>query len=90
MRSLALLLPLAVPLHAQTAILRQGDPAPPGSDGQVGFCDFLFALTVLGPCPGGTPGCDFDLADDFGFAGPDGQVSFGDFLFALTILGPCP
>lgn len=35
MRSLALLLPLAVPLHAQTAILRQGDPAPPGSVGQV-------------------------------------------------------
>ena len=60
------------------------------TDGQVSFGDFLFALTVLGPCPGGTPGCDFDIADDFGFAGADGQVSFGDFLFALTILGPCP
>ncbi len=64
-----------------------------GPDGQVGFGDFLFALTVLGPCPGGPPpppGCDFDIADDFGFEGADGQVSFGDFLFALTILGPCP
>ena len=61
-----------------------------GADGQVTFGDFLFALTVLGPCPGGTPGCAFDLADDFGFEGGDGQVSFGDFLFALTVLGPCP
>ena len=61
-----------------------------GADGQVSFGDFLFALTILGPCPGGTPGCDGDIADDFGFAGGDGQVSFGDFLFALTVLGPCP
>ncbi len=61
-----------------------------GADGQVTFGDFLFALTVLGPCPGGTPGCTFDIADDFGSAGGDGQVSFGDFLFALTVLGPCP
>ena len=77
-------------------------PAPPcpadvaddfgfaGGDEQVSFGDFLFALTVLGPCPGGTPGCDFDIADDFGFEGADGQVSFGDFLFALTALGLCP
>ncbi len=61
-----------------------------GADGQVSFGDFLFALTILGPCPGGTPGCDGDVADDFGFVGGDGQVSFGDFLFALTVLGPCP
>ncbi len=61
-----------------------------GADGQVSFGDFLFALTILGPCPGGTPGCDFDIADDFGTEGADGQVSFGDFLFALTVLGPCP
>ncbi len=78
----------------QTPSLCAGDIADDfgfaGPDGQVSFGDFLFALTVLGPCPGGTPGCAFDLADDFGFEGADGQVSFGDFLFALTVLGPCP
>ena len=61
-----------------------------GADGQVSFGDFLLSLTLLGPCPGGTPGCDGDIADDFGFAGGDGQVSFGDFLLLLTLLGPCP
>ncbi len=61
-----------------------------GADGQVTFGDFLFALTILGPCPGSVPGCAFDIADDFGFEGADGQVGFGDFLFALTVLGPCP
>ncbi len=85
---------------AQAGGIRIAEPVCPGdvaddfgfagSDGQVSFGDFLFALTVLGPCPGGTPGCAFDLADDFGFEGSDGQVSFGDFLFALTVLGPCP
>ncbi len=64
-----------------------GFPAP---DGQVSFGDFLQLLTLLGPCPGGTPGCTGDIADDFGFASPDGQVSFGDFLLLLTLLGPCP
>ncbi len=61
------------------------------SDGQVSFGDFLAMLTLLGPCPGGTPGCTGDIADDFGGLGSsDGQVSFGDFLAALTLLGPCP
>ena len=62
----------------------------PGADGQVSFGDFLALLTLLGPCPGGTPGCTGDIADDFGFPGADGQVSFGDFLALLTLLGPCP
>ncbi len=61
-----------------------------GPDGQVSFGDFLFALSVLGPCPGGTAGCAGDIANDFGVMGSDGQVSFGDFLALLTLLGPCP
>ena len=61
------------------------------TDGMVSFGDFLAMLTLLGPCPGGTPGCTGDIADDFGALGSsDGQVSFGDFLAALTLLGPCP
>ncbi len=59
-------------------------------DFQITFGDFLAALSLLGPCPGGTVGCPGDLADDFGFLGADGQVAFGDFLYLLTQLGPCP
>ncbi len=62
-----------------------------GSDGQVSFGDFLFALSVLGPCPTSQAACGADIADDFGTLGAtDGQVSFGDFLALLTLLGPCP
>jgi len=47
-------------------------------------------LGLVGPCPGGVPGCDGDIADDFGTLGADGMVSFGDFLALLGLVGPCP
>ncbi len=56
-------------------------------DGTVSFGDFLALLGLIGPCPGGLPGCAGDLADDFGTAGGDGMVSFGDFLFLLSQVG---
>ncbi len=81
-------------IDAMIAAACSGDIADgfgfPSPDGLVDFGDFLFALSVLGPCPGGTPGCTGDIADDFGATSPDGQVSFGDFLALLTLLGPCP
>ncbi len=65
-----------------------------GSDGMVGFGDFLALLGLVGPCPGMTPGCPGDIADDFGtlppLGGSDGMVSFGDFLALLGLVGPCP
>ena len=61
-----------------------------GADGQVSFGDFLALLGLIGPCPGGNPGCIGDIADDFGTVGGDGQVSFGDFLALLGLIGPCP
>ena len=61
-----------------------------GADGQVSFGDFLALLGIVGPCPGGTPGCIGDIADDFGSPCRDGQVSFGDFLALLGLVGPCP
>ena len=61
-----------------------------GADGQVSFGDFLALLGLIGPCPGGTPGCIGDIADDFGSPCRDGQVSFGDFLALLGLIGPCP
>ena len=61
-----------------------GNPNP---DGVVDFGDFLRMLTLLGPCPGGVPGCEGDIADDLGNLGQeDAQVSFGDFLGLLTLL----
>ncbi len=55
------------------------------------FGDFLALLGLVGPCPGGIPGCDGDIADDFGtLNGGDGMVSFGDFLALLGLVGPCP
>jgi len=63
-------------------------------DGTVSFGDFMAMLTLVGPCPGNTPGCTGDIADDFGTpappGGPDGMVSFGDFLALLGLVGPCP
>ena len=59
-------------------------------DRQVTFGDFLALLGYIGPCPGGTVGCDGDIADDFGFPGSDGNVTFGDFLYLLGQIGPCP
>jgi len=62
-----------------------------GGDGVVSFGDFLAMLGLVGPCPGGTPGCTGDIADDFGTLGPDGQVGFGDFLALLGFVGfTCP
>ena len=62
-----------------------------GPDGIVSFGDFLAMLGLIGPCPGGTPGCIGDIADDFGTLGnEDAQVSFGDFLALLGLIGPCP
>ncbi len=62
-----------------------------GPDGQVSFGDFLALLGLIGPCPGGIPGCLGDIADDFGtLNGGDGMVSFGDFLALLGLIGPCP
>ncbi len=83
-------------LDGQVAVLRcDGDIADDlgtlnASDGQITFGDFLALLGLIGPCPGGTPGCTGDIADDFGFIGPDGMVSFGDFLALLGLIGPCP
>ena len=57
-----------------------------GPDGVVSFGDFLALLGLIGPCPGGTPGCVGDIADDFGTLGGDGQVSFGDFLALLGLI----
>ncbi len=69
-------------------------PPQGGPDGQVGFGDFLALLGLVGPCPGGVPGCIGDFADDFGTlppqGGPDGQVGFGDFLALLGLVGLCP
>ncbi len=63
-------------------------------DGTVSFGDFMAMLTLVGPCPGMTPGCDGDIADNFGTpappGGPDGMVGFGDFLALLGLVGPCP
>ncbi len=62
-----------------------------GPDGMVDFGDFLALLGVVGPCPGGTPGCVGDIADGFGtLNGGDGTVDFGDFLALLGLVGPCP
>jgi len=65
-----------------------------GPDGMVSFGDFMAMLSLVGPCPGMTPGCDGDIADDFGtlppLGGADGMVSFGDFLALLGLVGPCP
>lgn len=56
-------------------------------DGVIDFGDFLAMLGLVGPCPGGTPGCTGDIADDFGTLGnADGQVSFGDFLALLALV----
>ena len=61
-----------------------------GSDNFVSFGDFLAMLGLVGPCPGGTPGCIGDIADDFGtLNGGDGSVSFGDFLALLGLIGNC-
>jgi hypothetical protein len=60
------------------------------SDGQVSFGDFLAMLSLVGPCPGNTPGCVGDIGDDFGtLNGGDGSVSFGDFLALLGLIGNC-
>lgn len=59
-------------------------------DGQVGFDDFLALLGLIGPCPGGAPGCTGDIADEFGTTGADGEIGFGDFLALLGLIGPCP
>ncbi len=59
-----------------------------GGDGMVSFGDFLALLGLIGPCPGGVPGCTGDIADDFGtLNGGDGMVSFGDFLALLGLIG---
>ncbi len=58
-------------------------------DFQITFGDFLALLGLIGPCPGGNPGCTGDIADNFGFPGADGVVGFGDFLFLLGQIGPC-
>jgi len=56
-------------------------------DGVIDFGDFLALLGLVGPCPGGVPGCTGDIADDFGTVGnSDGQVSFGDFLALLSLV----
>jgi len=59
-------------------------------DHQVTFGDFLALLGFVGPCAGGNPGCQGDIADSFGFPGSDATVDFGDFLFLLGQVGPCP
>jgi len=78
--------PTALPCPGDIA----DDFGSPGPDGMVSFGDFLALLGVVGPCPGGVPGCFGDIADDFGSPGPDGMVSFGDFLALLGLVGPCP
>ncbi len=75
-------------------LICQGDIADDfgtlGADGMVSFGDFLAMLGLVGPCPGGTPGCIGDIADDFGNLGAqDGQISFGDFLALLGFIGNC-
>lgn len=76
-------------LEYQTPIVCTGDIADDfgtigNSDGAVTFGDFLALLSLVGPCPGGTPGCTGDLADTFANPVPDGTVDFGDFLFMLS------
>lgn len=76
-------------LDYQTPIACAGDIADDfgsigNTDGTVTFGDFLALLSLVGPCPGGVPGCLGDLADSFGNPNPDGVVDFGDFLFMLS------
>lgn len=63
----------------------------PNPDGVVGFGDFLALLGLVGPCTGGIPGCEGDLAGGTGTVnGGDGMVDFGDFLALLGLVGECP
>lgn len=54
---------------------------------QIDFDDLLLILGLIGPCPGGTPGCTGDFADDLGNPVPDGMVDFGDYLYMLSLTG---